>query len=67
MNKQYKKARICPYCTAKSRVYDSREDAYGRIVRWRECPYCFTRFKTIENFVGFVEMHHEKKKQEEHK
>lgn len=54
MMEEYKGARMCPKCGADSRVYDSREQEDGRIVRHRRCLDCDTKFKTVEVFAGYV-------------
>ncbi len=39
----------CPYCrSSRTRVIDTREDAYGNIRRRRKCLECGKRFTTME-------------------
>lgn len=47
-------ARMCPVCGEDSLVYDSRERPDGTILRRRECPFCGTRFETVEEFVKIL-------------
>ena len=41
--------RQCPMCGAEGNVYDSRVQRDGTIKRWRSCPQCYERWKTIES------------------
>lgn len=43
-------ARMCPKCASDSRVYNSREQSDGTILRHREClnDQCKCRFVTVE-------------------
>lgn len=47
-------ARMCPVCGSDSRVYDSREQPDGSIVRRRVCRDCGMRFETVERFSKMV-------------
>lgn len=51
--KMEKAARMCPKCAADSRVYDSREQADGSILRRRKCIECGLRFATVE-FLAYI-------------
>lgn len=46
-----KAARMCPKCASDSRVYNSREQSDGTILRHREClnRKCKCRFATVEH------------------
>ena len=52
-----KAARMCPKCAADSRVYDSREQPDGSLLRRRECKECGLRFSTIEVLKEIISDH----------
>lgn len=37
----------CPKCGKRTKVYDSRI-VRNRLIRYRQCPDCWIRYKTIE-------------------
>lgn len=40
-------AELCPKCGERTRIYDKRVK-HDRIIRYRECPKCWERYKTVE-------------------
>ena len=49
-------ARMCPRCACDSVVYRSEEMPDGSIVRKRRCRACGKRFKTLEKFLGELDI-----------
>jgi len=50
-----KNVMCCPFCGAKSKVYDCRITVRGTKLRRRECPKCRAKYKTEEFFSGIME------------
>lgn len=49
-----KPVKICPFCGSDTKVYDSREDMFGGVIRKRVCVSCGITYKTKEIFLKTI-------------
>ena len=42
---------LCPKCGAKTRIYNKKSTKHG-VTRYRACPQCLTRYRTVETDIA---------------
>lgn len=51
-NRESLEGSLCPVCHKETNVYDTKyRKKIDRIVRYRKCPHCDCRYRTIETYL----------------